>query len=141
MLEDKELNLAKFAKICYIFPRWPGKGLLETNVMNPFQKLVDYLRSSQTELKKVSWPTRRDTIRYSILVIGISVVVAVFFTALDTGLHASVIAALARKQPVQTQTQQQTNTQMPVTPETPPINVNAVTASGTPINIEVNPLK
>lgn len=110
--------------------------------MNPFQKLVDYIRSSQAELKKVAWPSRRDTIRYSALVIGISVVVATFFALLDTGFHGAVTAVLARKAPTQTENTVPTTTPTPSTsPDTSPINVNAVTPSGTPADVQVNPIK
>ena len=65
--------------------------------MNIFQSLKDYLRDSKSELEKVSWPSRQDTIRYSGLVLGVSVVVAAFFASLDYGLDAVVAAALNRK--------------------------------------------
>lgn len=53
--------------------------------MNFIEKTVDYFRSAKSEMFKVSWPSRRDTLRYSALIIGISVVVAIFFTSLDYG--------------------------------------------------------
>lgn len=56
--------------------------------MNVAQKLIDYLRQSKEEVKKVSWPSRRDTIRYSALVIGVSVIMAVFFAGLDVGFQS-----------------------------------------------------
>lgn len=59
--------------------------------------IVDYLRSAQAELKKVSWPSKKDTIRYSVLVIAISVIVAVFFAVLDTGLAAGVTKILSNR--------------------------------------------
>jgi len=45
--------------------------------------IVSYLKQVKTEAKKVNWPTKKDTIRYSLLVIGISLVVAVFLGGLD----------------------------------------------------------
>lgn len=62
--------------------------------MNLVTSLVEYLRSSKTELEKVSWPSRQDTFRYSSLVLGVSIIVAVFFASLDFGLNALVTAAL-----------------------------------------------
>ena len=53
--------------------------------MTIIQKTIDYFRSAKAEMFKVSWPSRRDTIRYSSLVIGISILVAVFFASLDYG--------------------------------------------------------
>ena len=44
---------------------------------------TDYLRDTRGELKHVSWPTRRQTIAFTVLVIGISVAVALYLGALD----------------------------------------------------------
>lgn len=48
-----------------------------------FQKLTNYLSETKTELKRVVWPSRQDTIQYTLAVIGISTAVAVFLGALD----------------------------------------------------------
>jgi len=47
------------------------------------QKLVDYVKGSRLELKQVTWPTRAETTRYTILVIGISIAIALFLGVLD----------------------------------------------------------
>jgi preprotein translocase subunit SecE len=49
-------------------------------------KLVNYIKESRDELKKVVWPSRKETVKYTMLVIGISVGVAAFLGALDIGL-------------------------------------------------------
>ncbi|QQG52801.1 MAG: preprotein translocase subunit SecE [Candidatus Falkowbacteria bacterium] len=46
-------------------------------------KLTNYLKESVSEMKKVTWPTKKETYNYTILVIGISLAVAVFLGALD----------------------------------------------------------
>lgn len=46
-------------------------------------KLIQYFIDSKAELKKVSWPTKKETIRGSLLVIVISLVTAVFLGAID----------------------------------------------------------
>ncbi len=46
-------------------------------------KLINYLRDTRGELKHVSWPTQRQTIIYTVLVIGISIVTALYLGALD----------------------------------------------------------
>ena len=48
-----------------------------------FSWLIQYVKDSKAELKKVTWPSKKDTIKYSLLVIAISVGVAVFFGGLD----------------------------------------------------------
>ncbi|MDD5043480.1 MAG: preprotein translocase subunit SecE [Patescibacteria group bacterium] len=46
-------------------------------------KVVEYVKSAKTELKKVIWPTKKETTNYTMLVIGISLGVAIFLGALD----------------------------------------------------------
>ncbi|OGF30234.1 preprotein translocase subunit SecE [Candidatus Falkowbacteria bacterium RIFOXYD2_FULL_35_9] len=46
-------------------------------------KLATYLIESKKELKKVTWPTKKETTKYTLIVIGISLFIAVFFGALD----------------------------------------------------------
>jgi preprotein translocase subunit SecE len=55
-------------------------------VRNPLLALTRYLREAKEELGKVAWPTREEAFRYSTLVIGISLAVAVFLGVLDWGL-------------------------------------------------------
>ena len=47
---------------------------------------VKYFREAKVELEKVSWPTRKDTVKYSVLVFSLSVATAAFIGALDLGL-------------------------------------------------------
>ena len=46
-------------------------------------KLIDYIKSSVIEMKKVTWPSRKETYRYTILVVVISLATAAFLGALD----------------------------------------------------------
>ena len=46
-------------------------------------KIVDYLRETKGELKHVSWPTRRQAIAFTVLVIVISIVVSVYLGLFD----------------------------------------------------------
>lgn len=46
-------------------------------------KIINYLKSSREELKKVSWPTKKETTKYSLLVIGISIGVSLYLGGLD----------------------------------------------------------
>jgi len=50
-------------------------------------KIIKYIKESKEELKKVIWPSRKETIKYTILVIGISIVTAIFLGAIDFGLN------------------------------------------------------
>ncbi len=51
--------------------------------MNLFQKLVNYLKETRQEMRHVNWPTRQNTIRFTLLVVGVSVAVAAFLGFLD----------------------------------------------------------
>ncbi len=46
-------------------------------------RFFNYLRATRGELKHVSWPTQRQTVIYTILVIGISILTALYLGALD----------------------------------------------------------
>ncbi len=46
-------------------------------------QLVTYFREVAQETKKVTWPTQQQTINMTLLVLGVSVVVALFLMALD----------------------------------------------------------
>ena len=46
-------------------------------------KFVQYLKDSKAELKKVAWPTKKEVIRHSLIVIGVSLFVAVFLGLVD----------------------------------------------------------
>lgn len=46
-------------------------------------KLANYLKASISEMKKVTWPSKKETYRYTVLVIAISLATAVFLGALD----------------------------------------------------------
>jgi len=46
-------------------------------------KLIQYFKDSYAEMKKVTWPTKKQTIRYSALVIAMSIGMATFFSILD----------------------------------------------------------
>lgn len=52
--------------------------------------LMDYLSASRAELAKVSWPTRRQTVRLTILVVGFSLIMAVILGSLDVAFSSLV---------------------------------------------------
>ena len=86
--------------------------------MNPIKATTSYIRSSIEEAKKVAWPTRQETIRFSSLVIGVSLVVAVFFGAVDAGFSKLVSLGLTARDQAFPAAVPATET--PVTPTTEP---------------------
>ncbi len=51
--------------------------------MKILSKITTFLKEVQLEMKKVNWPSRQETIKYTLIVIGASVTVAVFLGTLD----------------------------------------------------------
>lgn len=47
------------------------------------EKIIQFLKDAKSELWKVNWPTKEQTVNYTLLVIGISVAVAIFLGGLD----------------------------------------------------------
>ena len=48
-------------------------------------KLGEYFRGIKTELKKVVWPTKKETYRYTVVVVVICLFFALLFWLLDIG--------------------------------------------------------
>ncbi len=46
-------------------------------------KLIDYLKETKGELKHVKWPSKEDTVRFTVIVIAISVFIAFFLGFFD----------------------------------------------------------
>jgi preprotein translocase subunit SecE len=46
-------------------------------------KIKEYFKESYYELKKVNWPTKNETVRLTIVVIGFSLAMAAFLGLLD----------------------------------------------------------
>lgn len=81
-------------------------------------KIISYLRSTKEEVRKVSWPTRKETFRYSALVVCASVLIAVFFATLDFGFTKLVDVVVQQRAASVTAPQPQTPPQVDVTPTT-----------------------
>lgn len=47
------------------------------------EKLKNFLKDSRQEFKKVNWPSREETLRYTMFVIGFSLALAAFLGILD----------------------------------------------------------
>ncbi len=92
------------------------------------KRLFAYLKESKAEFNKVTWPTRKETINYSILVVIISILIAIFIGLADYILNLGVVEIL------------DTTTETPVTTEgdlfSPDIQVE--TDAITPVDINVD---
>ncbi|MCX6796353.1 MAG: preprotein translocase subunit SecE [Candidatus Falkowbacteria bacterium] len=59
-------------------------------------KITDYLKGSIEEMKKVTWPTKKETKNYTFLVIGISLGMAAFLGLLDYVFNMGLEKIIAR---------------------------------------------
>ena len=51
--------------------------------MSKLERIKNYFKEVKVEMSKVKWPTKNQTVNYTLVVIGASVVVAAFLGALD----------------------------------------------------------
>jgi preprotein translocase subunit SecE len=97
--EDNGTGSAKFSS------SKPTAGLLKsksdksvaeakTGELNVFQKAMEFLREVKVELKKVTWPTRKQTTGTTIVVIVFVFVVSGFLGLFDLGLSTLVQVVL-----------------------------------------------
>ncbi|MDO8509947.1 MAG: preprotein translocase subunit SecE [bacterium] len=64
--------------------------------MSIITSINNYFVGSYNEMKKVTWPSKKQTINYSILVVGLSVGTAVFFAALDFIFNLGITQIITR---------------------------------------------
>lgn len=51
-----------------------------------FQKAVSYLKGARQELKKVTWPSRKETVNLTFAVVVFTLVLVIITTVMDYGL-------------------------------------------------------
>jgi preprotein translocase subunit SecE len=59
-----------------------------------FEKVVQFLKEVQIELKKVVWPTRKDTIASTTVVLILVIIIAIYLGLVDLGLSRVIRAIL-----------------------------------------------
>ncbi len=55
-----------------------------TKRTTPSMKLTEYIKETRSEMAHVSWPTRRQAVVYSVIVIAISIIVGVLLGVFDS---------------------------------------------------------
>lgn len=48
-----------------------------------FSRIFTFFKEVRLEIKKVNWPTRKETARYTLIVIAATVTIAIFLGAVD----------------------------------------------------------
>lgn len=52
--------------------------------------IVEFSRETQREIAKVTWPTRRETIMTTVMIVVMALMAALFFFAVDSGLGYAI---------------------------------------------------
>ena len=68
------------------------------NLGNIPKVIVTFLGEARTEVHKVNWPTREQTVRYTLIVIGLSVVIAMYLGGIDFVLNQILNKLISLKQ-------------------------------------------
>ena len=53
------------------------------SIKNIPNKVTTFLKEVKVEMKKVNWPDKKTTLRYTLIVLGVSLVVAIYLGGLD----------------------------------------------------------
>jgi preprotein translocase subunit SecE len=69
---------------------------MEFSVKENFETVKQFLREVKTELKKVTWPSRKDTLSGTLIVLVAVFIIAVFLGIVDSGL-SNIIKELLKR--------------------------------------------
>jgi preprotein translocase subunit SecE len=69
---------------------------MDFNVRSKVESVKQFLREVKTELKKVTWPSRKDTLSGTAVVLVTVFVIAVFLGIVDSGLSNLIKMVLKR---------------------------------------------
>ena len=61
------------------------------------EKIINYVKSAIAEMKKVTWPTKKETTQYTILVIVISLGIAALLGGFDYIFNLGIQAILTKQ--------------------------------------------
>ena len=74
-------------------PEW---NKMEFSIKEKFENAKQFLREVKTELKKVTWPSRKDTLSGTAVVLVAVFIIALFLGIVDSGLSNLVKELLKR---------------------------------------------
>ena len=60
-----------------------SKNVIMPSIVNIFSKIDNFFKEVKLEIKKVNWPTAKETTRYTLIIIGVSIVTAAFLGGID----------------------------------------------------------
>lgn len=64
------------------------------SVRETWEKTIQFLREVKTELKKVTWPTRKQTVGSTVVVLVIVAIISLFLGVVDAGLSGIIRVVL-----------------------------------------------
>ena len=64
-------------------PIMPSVGGRGRRTGNPFAGILHFIHDTRSELRKVSWPTQRETINLSVVVVALSIAMGLFLGGVD----------------------------------------------------------
>jgi len=73
-----------------------GVGEMEFSIKEKFEGAKQFLREVKTELKKVTWPSRKDTLSGTLVVLVAVFIIAIFLGIVDSGLSNAIKWLLKR---------------------------------------------
>ena len=69
---------------------------MEFNIRSKFEGAKQFLREVKTELTKVTWPSRKDTLSGTAIVLVTVFIIAIFLGVVDSGLSNLIKMLLKR---------------------------------------------
>ena len=69
---------------------------MEFLMKEKFEAAIQFLREVRTELKKVTWPSRKDTLSATLVVLVAVFIIAIFLGIVDSGLSNLIKQLLKR---------------------------------------------
>jgi preprotein translocase subunit SecE len=69
---------------------------MEFPMKEKFEAAIQFLREVRTELKKVTWPSRKDTLSGTLVVLVAVFIIAIFLGIVDSGLSNLIKQLLKR---------------------------------------------
>ena len=91
-MADKVLN--KKITVRASKPTVAAKATMAGQKLNWIQKSIQFLREVKVELKKVTWPSRKQTIGSTIVVLVLVILISLFLGLVDMGLTSFVRVVL-----------------------------------------------
>jgi len=76
-----------------LLPEW---NKMEFSIKEKFEVAKQFLREVKTELKKVTWPSRKDTLSGTAVVLVAVFIIAIFLGIVDSGLSNLIKELLKR---------------------------------------------